>query len=205
MDGDARELLGRQLDLIGSACRDYDGGARGAALQIGAPVAAILHAGPAGPSLLAVGKAWYIHLLSTLGKRPPGDAGRSWLGLVHWELDPGASLLLCRPKLDASRPAHRPVSSSSWWEGEAIYQHGPLKIRRRDLVLAAAGLTAGTPDASLPAHYAHLVDGSGWKLAIKPGNDPERQIIVYEAHLASLRQIGHEVLHSPELLKLSGR
>jgi hypothetical protein len=194
---DYRSELDAQLRSLGESCARFDAGDRAAALGLAAPLRAIFHMDPTAPPLLSHLGSRYIKLLSTAAKNPKGRPLRYWPALVGWSLDAAQSAFVCVPKLDATRKADHPVSFSFWWDEETIYQHYHVKVRRRDLALST--------DARAPGRYPWLADGTPWKATLRPENGPEREILLYGAHLASLRQVAHEVLHSPELLKLAGR
>ena len=91
----------------------------------------------------------------------------------------------------------------TWWDGESIYQFGHKKIRRCDLILHLG--TDGTSAAGLPPEHRSVIDGQGWKATLNPGQGTPRDVTLHDAHLASIRQVAHEILKSPELLKLAGR
>ena len=77
------------------------------------------------------------------------------------------------------------------------------RITRKDIVLAAANKDGGAHvDANLTDEYKALTkDGAvGCFVYETLGNRLEAPI--RDAHLVSLRQIGCELLHSPELTKL---
>ncbi len=196
--------LAEPLQRLEAACARYDAGNRAEAITIARALRAIFHPGPESTSLARRLAARHPRMLSTASKLPKGRRERHWPGLISWSLNPAASLFECAPKLDATRKEHRDVSLTYWWGEEPIYQSGSQKIRRRDLVLLAANQGGGDRvDPKLPGSYSWLVDGSGWKMTIYPERGPEREVLLHHGDLASLRQIGHEVLHSPELLALA--
>jgi len=148
----------------------------------------------------------FIRLLSTSAKKPANLSGAYWPGLIKYELDLQQSLFFCKPKLNATKAADRLVAFKFWWSEEAIYQCEYKKIRRKDLILAASNQANRTiVEPALPQDYSWLVDGSAWKVTLRPDQGPQRDVSLQHAHLAALRQIAHEVLNSPELAKLAGR
>jgi hypothetical protein len=201
---DFKEQLRRQIGFLESSCREYDSGKRDEAIGLAMPIRDLFHQGGGANSLMTRLGARFTRLLSTASKAPKNNRSGSWFPFVRWELDQQLSILRCRPRFDAAKADHRQLLLGDWWDGEPIYQYGHRKVRRRDLVLAAASDAAGAQvDPSLPADYRWMIDGSGWKLSIRPDNGPEREVTLYDAHLAALRQIAHEVLHSRELTALA--
>jgi hypothetical protein len=203
---DLSDQLLKQFDLLETSCREYDNGTREAAVRLEHPLRILFHQTPDSASLLTQMGKTFIRLVSTAVKAPKQSAGGYWCGLIHWELDPQACIFMCKPKLDANWTAHRELLFSDWWASEVIYQAGHTRIRRKNLVLAAAYADGGSHGgATPPPDYPWLADGTGWKMTLRPPNAPAREIVVYEAHLAALRQIAHEVLKSRELSDLAKR
>jgi hypothetical protein len=179
--------LKQQLDLLETLCRDYDAGSRGEAIRMAAPMRAIFHHSGWMTSLLVQLGKRHISMLSTCTKKPESSAGTSWTGLVAWELNPQTMVF-------------------DWWESEAICQVEHVKVRRRDLVLHAANAAGEAHvEETFPPQNRWLLEGNGWRTMIRPVQGPEREILLYHALPAALRQIAHEVLNSPELRSLAGR
>jgi hypothetical protein len=203
---DFRSKLEEQLRFLETSCREYDAGRRDEAVRLATQMRIVFHDAGKSVSLLRHLKSKSINLLSTAVKNPAKNPSGYWPGLIEWELDPHNSIFACRPKFDATRQARRLVPFNYWWESETIYQFGHRRLRRGDLVLAAANKDGGAHvDARLLPDCEWLVDGSGWKMTLQPDGQPEREVRLMYAHQASIRQIAHEVLHSPEIRKLAGR
>ena len=195
--------LDEQLRSLEDSGRDYDAGRHEeAATGMAVALAAIFHHTGAAPSLLAELGARYVNLLST-SDPIPADV-RYGISLVSWSLRLEQSLLVCQPKLGAAR-AKRFLPAPSWWSGEPIYRADHTKIRRSDLVLSLAPRGGASDSGTDPRRYPWLIDGTGWKVTLRPGNAPEREVVVHGAHHAALRQVSHEALNSPDLQKLAGR
>lgn len=76
----------------------------------------------------------------------------------------------------------------------------------KEPVLHAANLLAeGAIEESFLVRNRPLLDGEGWLATIRPAGGAERDVLVYHGHLASLRQIAHEALHSPALRERAER
>ncbi|MEO6810631.1 MAG: hypothetical protein ABI353_16060 [Isosphaeraceae bacterium] len=197
---DFQALLDQQLQSLEAASRAYDSGERAAALRLADPLRALFHQGGGASSLLSQLGGRYINMLSTTGDTPKHNPPRYAPKLVSWSLNPQESIFECAPKLATLKKQDRAVPFTFWWEGESIYQFDHIKVHRKDLVLHAANLLAeGTIEETFPARNRPLLDGEGWLATIRPAGGAERDVLVYHGHLASLRQIAHEVLNSPAL------
>ena len=72
-----------------------------------------------------------------------------------------------------------------------------------DLVLGAANKDGGAHvDVMLEPKYERVLEGLGWSMTVNPDNEPPEDGACKHGHLAALRQMGYEVLHSPGLLAL---
>ena len=197
--------LEEQLLAIEAACQEFDRGQKQAAMRIASPLRAIFHDSAMSTSLVRNLHASGLHLLTTCAKKPADLA--HWSGLIRMDLDAQNSVFRAFPKLGTVKREHRSVPASYWWETEVILTHGQQKrTKRGGLVLAAADRAAGLATSEKSsASYHWLTDGSGWPMDLKTATTPGRVVAVYDAHLAALRQLAFEVLHSPGLLALAGR
>ncbi len=60
-------------------------------------------------------------------------------------------------------------------------------------------------DTGLPPEYAWVAEGTDWKATFNPDGGKSVEVPLQFPHLAAIRQMGYEVLNSPELLKLAGK
>jgi hypothetical protein len=100
-------------------------------------------------------------------------------------------------------PMKRFIPFADWWETEIICLTAGVQMTRKSLVLAVADQDGGAHvDATLNPDYTVIKSGSGLIAGFQPpGGDPV--VIPLESHsVATLRQIGYEILHSPDLLTL---
>ncbi len=199
-----RSKLGEQLQILEESCRVYDRGKKEEALRIAVPLKVIFQGG-GGPSTLAGStNATLLKLLSTCIESP--GAATYWTGQIQWDLDAQNSVFRALPLLGTTKRTHREVNRGTWWEGEVVCKNAHQRIRRDFLIKAAASLAAGTHlDYALLAQFRWVLDGSPWKMTQKQASGPDRIIHVYDAHLATLRQIGFEVLNSPGLTALAAQ
>ncbi len=196
-----QELLKEQFQRIEAVCSAYDAGDRREAFKLGKPLRAIFHPSAGTPSLLGRMGTPYLSMLSTCGAYPPAQTHWPAPGFTSIRSSSIPTLFECVPNL-ASGKVKKGVSLDSWWNGETVFLHGRHKLRRRDLVLHAAGFGA---DSGLPAEYPALIEGMGTKAEHLPPNAPNAIVPLHHCHFAALRQIAHEALNSPELVKLAGR
>ena len=99
-----------------------------------------------------------------------------------------------------------------WWD-EVVFRFKPsFSFTRKNLVLDAVNKDGGAHvDEVLTERYSSLIkDGStgGIGISINDGQSLEWSIepqLITNAHLSGLRQIGYELLNSPELITLSKR
>ena len=100
------------------------------------------------------------------------------------------------------RAIDRYVPVGDWWR-QTLYVKGSVRLTRQDVVLAAANKDGGAHvDAKLTPNYESLMnlDGQGLEPDV-PSQRRDFQPII-DAHLVFLRQMGFELLNSPELLSL---
>ncbi len=194
------DQLRRQLNFIITSCRAYDAGHRAEAVRIALAARVLFHETGNSRSLL-IG-----HLgLNNLKLRSTAielfGANANAIGFIGLEPDTCGF----RPLRDDGSRSEQ-VDLTTWWNVEAI-----LKLRktnefvtRRDLVLAAANKDGGAHvDANRPKEYNRLERGLGFQAEVGYRTG-ERKIITFRyANLAALRQVGHEILTSEELIRLA--
>jgi hypothetical protein len=194
------DQLRRQLNFIITSCHAYDAGHRAEAVRIALAARVLFHDTSRSTSLI-VGhlKLDAIKLRSTAV--PLTGPNASAIGFIGLEPDTCGF----RPLGDDGLRSEQ-VDLSTWWSDEPI-----LKLRktnefvtRRELVLAAANRDGGAHvDANRPKEYDRLEAGLGFQVEVGYANG-ERKIITFRyANLAALRQVGHEILTSEELIKLA--
>jgi hypothetical protein len=194
------DQLKRQLNFIITSCQAYDVGHRAEAVRIALAARVLFHDTPSSTSLI-VGhlKLDAIKLRSTA--MPLTGPNASAVGFIGLEPDTCGF----RPFLDDG-PRNEQIDLKKWWRVEPI-----LKLRktsefvtRQNLVLAAANKDGGAHIAvSKSKEYDRLEAGLGIQAEVGYANG-ERKIITFRyANLAALRQIGHEILTSSELLQVA--
>jgi hypothetical protein len=196
---DFRAHLQKQLGFLQRSCESYDAEFQDEAIRIATTIRVLIHDTKNSTSLLKHLNATTINLLSTAEE--PSMQTVIYIGLGMMRTGPGKAEYF--PQLGDGPPINALVPVSKWW-GQVVMVLNSVRISRRDIVLAAANKDGGTHvDSKLSAEYAALAkDGAvGFFVYQTEGSRTSAQI--QNAHLVSLRQLGYELLHSPELLALA--
>jgi hypothetical protein len=198
--------LDKQLRFLETSSQQYDAGNVDEGIRIATALRVIFHNTAQSTSLLTHMRATGTNILSTAGKRTSSHPDGYWPALVQIEYNVEYNTLACKPTFDVRPSAHRMVPASSWWDGEIVFYGCGKKFKRKPLVLHAANKDGGAHvDASLPQDYEWLINGADFAMGF---TTPDGQAFINKLpnpHLAYLRQMAHEVLQSPDLLKLAGR
>ena len=208
--------LNKQLDFIERSAAAYDHGARTEAVRIATALRVLFHQGPRSTSLITHLGAADIELVSGCVDPPAKDDKP---GVVHvrffcnlTDLSIGAKhgqgIAEFTPKLDNHRGKHL-ARLARWWTGEPVYVWDMLRSRtgqseftRADIVLAAADKDGGAHvDKVREPFYALLQDGAGLNVVVNV-NGIQYHVSPRDAALAAIRQMAHEVLHSPALAQV---
>lgn len=196
---DLIDHLRRQLNFIITSCRAYDAGLRAEAIRIALAARILFHQTKASSALVAGHfKLMDIKLRSTAV--PLTGPNANAIGFIGLEPDTCGF----RPMRDGS-PRNEQVELAKWWDGEPILRlHSNEFVTRRALILAAANKDGGAHiDTTRSAEYDRIESGMGFQAEVG-WRDGTRKLITFRyANFAALRQIGHEILTSEELLKLA--
>lgn len=198
---DFKKQLAKQLAFIRTSCSHYDEGDKDEAFRIAVAIRVICHQTSKSTSLLRHLGVTRIPLLSTCEAIPAN--AEFWPNLTNFVLSPSASIFECVPKLEGARTA-RLVPFSDWWSEETVYLFAGGRLTRKQLVLTAANQDGGAHvDALLEPMYRQLADGAGWKLIVTPDGGHPTEAKLGCGGVAALRQMGYELLNSPNLLALT--
>lgn len=193
--------LSNQIHFIRNSCLAYDAGMVAEGVRIATALRVMFHQTKRSTSLLTHLGSPAILLLSTCATAKPKQA--FFPAMCNIELDPRNKRMEYVPKLHVDY--ERPVPFNTWWWNEIVYLANPMrsKINRRDLVLGAANQDGGAHvDSVLEPRYEKVLQGLGWAMTVHPDGEPSEHIPCKHGHLAALRQMGYEVLNSPDLLGL---
>lgn len=180
--------LKEQLGFITASCAACDAGHTAEGVRIGTSLRVLFHQTPKSTSLLTHMGATGISLLSTTHGLPPDmPTPLAFDGMFRHSTTGGL-----QPKLGSgSYKGFLPMTE--WWTQVVIVIKG-AKLSRRDLALTAANKDGGAHiDVALPAGYKALVEGFWSNAAGK----------ISDHHALCLRQLGYEVLNSPDLISLA--
>jgi hypothetical protein len=199
-----KEHLATQMRFVERSCQHFDAGDEAEAQRIAASLRVIFHQTSQSTSLLTHLGATDISMLSTAcSPIGPGTltAPSNLASLVLRRTDEGVTFRSTAP-LD-SAPMKRFIPFADWWDTEVVCLTAGVQMKRRSLVLAVANQDGGAHvAATLRPDYVTIKSGAGLVVTFQPaGGDPVE--IPLESHsVATLRQIGYEVLHSPDLVAL---
>jgi hypothetical protein len=186
--------LKRQIEFINRSCSLYDQGSKDEAIRIAVAVRVILHDTNASTSLLThLGKKNSVKILSTIHAVPASNLedGTFCISIPLWF----SSTAGINPPLGkADRRDLLPVND--WWQETVIAQN--TRSTRKDIILGAANQDGGAHvDANPNAKIKELKEGVG-TFTIRRGDVVSVQKLT-DHHLPMLRQIGHEILNSPDI------
>lgn len=194
-------LLGSHLGFIDRASKLYDHGQEDESLNVSNSLRTIFH-----------DKGRTTSLLSHLNVKSSAQMLSTSRGYGDWQY-----YLSIVVDFNSSRPVamkpilgdtFTPVALLDWWEGETIFVHDGVSYTRRRIVLSVAEKDGGTHvDEDLEPYYEVLLAGEysmGITAVTCDGPPPFPQgVTIYpdNAHLALIRQFGHEALASHRRFK----
>jgi hypothetical protein len=188
------------MNFIVTSCNAYDQGCRAEAIRIATAARVLFHDTKQSRSLirshLGLGS---LRLRSTAVPLVGPDS--HFPGFIGMEPDTRSF----RHYGDDS-PRNKQVDVETWWNKEPILKlsKGEEFVTRRDLILAAANTDGGAHvDARRVAEYERLEAGLAIQLVVGYRDGTRGTITLRFANLAALRQIGHEILTSKELIEIA--
>lgn len=199
MGPDFRAHLFRQLGFLWRSCQAYDEGHIDEAVRIATVIRVLIHDTQASTCLLKHLDAQNILLSSTV--------------VTRTDIKPVFMTSMGRLRITSTGTTRKPntdptalqiqLTVPEWW-GQVVYIYGQVQATRRSLVLGAANKDGGAHvDTKLNKEYEALMLGGvrGW-FHYSPTSDDHFQPVMNE-HFLYIRQMGFELLNSPELLALS--
>lgn len=202
MPTDFKAHLARQLGFLKRSCDAYDHGHFDEGARIAVVARVIFHQTRSSTSLLThLGNPPLTILSTTRGlPRIPGPP-LHFNGLCT--LTTGVSGAGVRPKLGGG-PTSDFRDVADWWK-QVVFVIDRTPISRHDLVLGGANKDGGAHvDPELSHEYELLMqDGAAGELVYKNNAGEEHKEPITDAHFMCLRQIGYEILNSPDLTTLS--
>jgi len=205
---DFRRHLRKQLSFLERSCASYDAGYTDEAIRIATIIRVLIHDTAHSTSLLRHLGAIGITLLSTCPDKDDQFADLSsyqacsFRGLGIMKVMPGKGAELV-PGL-GEKDYQTMVGVQKWWNQIVWVLDRQTKLTRKSIVLTAANKDGGAHvDLALTREYELLsFDGAAGVYSGK-ADGVEFQGEIQSAHLISLRQMGYELLHSPDLVALA--
>lgn len=203
-----RAQLIRQLGFIQYLCSGYDIGFIDLAILIATRLRVTFnHGSGSQKSLLQHLKASRTKMLTSTEGFSGGPRGSQHFGLGSFRStsDGTSTTGSYGPKLGNSF-THEEISFHRWWKEQiVVVLDEDTQLTRMDIVLAATNTDGGAHvGRELPQKYHKLAASGVIGELVVQDSAGERRTPIENLHFKALRQIGYEVLHSPELLKLAG-
>lgn len=192
MSVDYKKQLERQLGFIRRSCSLYDQGFEDEAIRISTTIRVLMHDTPKSTSLLKHLDKKDINIFS--------QSSSIILGGEVFFLNMGL-IKSGRFVANLSEGAlQRRIPLDEWWNQTAFILDDTLKLSKRDIVLTAANKDGGAHvDSHVPPAYEALINfGNESSFTTSMGIYDKEKII--NAHFTALRQMGYELLNSPELI-----
>lgn len=191
--------LRKQLGFLARSCQAFDAGNHDEAIRIATVVRVLIHQTKNCTSLLKHLGATTINLLTTSKGATPNTLMLFSMGTIAIQGDGRNDY---SPTLDDS-PYKDFVPVSKWWDQIVLVQNN-MRLSRRKIVLGAADQDGGAHvDAKLNAEYYALTQAGFVGSVSNFSNTKHSAHPLENTHFVCLRQIGYELLNSPELLRIS--
>lgn len=192
--------LKEQLGFLERSCNAFDEGFKDEAIRIATIIRVLIHNTNNSTSLLKHLNSTTINLLTTCEGTSENTVSYFGLGVI--KISPGSGEHI--PGLGNTHyKAFVPVSK--WWSQIVYILSSPqVELRRKNIVLTAVNKDGGAHvDSNLTPEYEKLsMDGAlGYYFRASKATEETRPFT--NSHLVAIRQMGYELLNSPELLKLT--
>ena len=196
-----KQHLTNHLRFIERSGRAFDAGDESEALRIATSLRVIFHQTGSSTSLLTHLGATGISMLSTtcspVGPGAPSNLAKLEIRRTDQDITFRSSALL------DSAVMKRDIPFADWWQTEIVCLTSSVQMTRKSLVLAVANQDGGAHvDAKLEPDYTAIKSGAGICVTFLPAGGQPVEIPLESHSVATLRQIGYDVLHSSELLAL---
>ena len=187
--------LQKQLGFLARSCRDYDLGESDEAIRIATTIRVLIHQTSKSTSLLKHLNLTTINLLSTVREIPPKTLHAMSMCTFTSSSD---GTFTYKPLLNESG-FQEFVPVSKWWNQVILVSEGKY-ITRKKIVLEAANTDGGAHvNTKKDAAYS-IVSANGFAGTVSYTTVSETGKVELEnTHLMCLRQMGYELLNSPEL------
>ena len=196
---DPRRKLSEQLQHLTNSCASYDSGHKSEAIRIATVVRVLLHDTISSTSLLSHLNAKGVLLLSTItGKPDPAMKYFHGMGMAREHSDGQRELI---PSF--ALPLRSSIPAESWWNETVFILETGEVLTRKSIVLAAANQDGGAHvDLNVNARYRALATDGAAGTYMRDSGAGYVSASAIDAHLVALRQMGYELLNSPDLVRL---
>lgn len=195
------DQLKKQLGFINRSCIAYDEGHEEDAIRIAVALRVLLHDTNKSISLFNLLGIKKIKILSSI---PSPEKNIFYIGgnLAATQMqviDGKIAKLSYIPYLGSRIEEFSSLPAEDWWT-QAVYFIEDYKISRKDIILTAANKDGGAHvDLNYPTKYAKLMQGV---LTFSESSAPDVSQFAPNAQYADLRQMGFEILSSPEIMAI---
>lgn len=192
------EQLRRQLNFIRTSCELFDRGMFEEGMRISVNLRILFHDTKRSTSLLSHLNAKHIKMLSTVGQIEGCQYADPMVGFSNCGEQQGL-----RPSclLYAFWSECRELSIEEWWN-QIIRVQGGNRLSRRSMALTLANQDGGAHvDSKVDANYQ---DFNKYPTITHKMSDGTELPGFNETSLIVMRQIGFEVLNSPDLMNIAG-
>lgn len=202
--------LCRQLGFIELSCTSFDYGFHDEAIRIATVIRVLIHQTSKSTSLLTHLGATNVGILSTCidivakFKDPNslayGATPRMFNGMGAFSLGQNATYA---PKLGNSY-VQSFLTAHDWWNQVVFILDKNTWVTRKQVALAAANKDGGAHiDTKLTPNYGRLIESGDLGYLISTLENQEIVLPITGHHYVALRQMGYEILNSPDLIALS--
>lgn len=195
---DFKEQIKKQLGFLERSCQSYDAGFADEAIRISTVIRVLVHQTGSSTSLLKHLNATTINLLSTTFEPSTQTVSFVGMGMMRFGGDKSEYI----PQLGKG-PINELIPVSKWWNQIVMVLDAKHRITRKAIVLAAANKDGGAHvDNKLTAEYIALSTAGAVGTFVYETQVQRNEKPIESAHLVSLRQMGYELLNSPQLVGL---
>jgi hypothetical protein len=194
--------LRRQLGFISRSCDMYDNGYKDEAIRIATAIRVLIHSTKMSTSLLKHLNKTDIKLLTSTPEVTLPDT-HSFVGLGRARVYQDKTKAEFYPTLGESYPGfYSYIGMDTWWNQMVMILDGK-HITRKNIVLGAANKDGGAHvDSSLTDEYDTLSNYHSIGPLSFDFKNNRAQLPIEDAHFVTLRQMGYELLNSPELTNI---
>lgn len=200
-----KDHLARQLRFVERSCEAYDAGNTDEAIRIAVQLRVILHpGGKRRRSLLQHLNASRLPLLTTSEGAPerPDLVHYVGLGSLRSASDGTTATVKYYPGLDNALYRDH-VRADRWWNQVVLFLEG-TRYSRQDIVLGTAEQDGGAHVAArLTPEYERLIAPGAIGDLVESNDGVRTTKPVTDVHYVCMRQMGYELLNSPELRELA--